>query len=94
MQPSRHLGWTGQVEFLLCRIIRESFGLLLTFATLGRGCGAVGRVVASDNRDPWFKSQLQQLSILNVLICQLQLRKDKNKDKEAGIGHICHIEIR
>ena len=26
----------------------------------GRGCGAVGRAVASDTRDPWFESCHQQ----------------------------------
>ena len=43
---------------------------------LGSGCGAVGRVAASNTRDPWFESQHRQL----------QLRKDENKEKEAGIG--------
>ena len=50
------------------------------------GCGAVGRMVASDTRDLRFESQHRQLSILNVHICQLQFRKDENKEREAGIG--------
>ena len=50
------------------------------------GCGTVGRVVASDTRDPQFESQHRQLSISNVHICQLQFRKDENKEREAGIG--------
>ena len=34
----------------------------------GRGCGAVGRAVASDIRDLWFESQHWQ-SLLNAFIC-------------------------
>ena len=30
------------------------------FCEWGRGCGAVGRAVASDTRDPWFESQNRQ----------------------------------
>ena len=49
-----------------------------------RGCGAVVRAVTSNTRDPWFESQHQQCSrILNVLISQLQLRKDESEEKEA-----------
>ena len=39
---------------------------------LGRGCGAVGRVVASNTRD--------------LYICKLLSRKDENKEKEAENG--------
>ena len=45
------------------------------------GCGAVGRAVASDTRDPRFES-----SHLQNFICQLYNRKDQNKEKEAGNG--------
>ena len=50
------------------------------------GCGAVGRVVASDTRDPQFESSHRQWNIWNVFICQLLSRKDENKEKEAGNG--------
>ena len=52
----------------------------------GRGCGAVGRAVASDTRYPWFKSWHRQRNKSNVFICQLLSRKDKNKEKEARNG--------
>ena len=50
---------------------------------LGSGCGTVGRAVASNTRDLWFESQHRQ-----KFICHLchWCRKDKNKEKEAGIG--------
>ena len=53
----------------------------------GRGCGAVGRAFASVIRDPGFKSQHRQ-SVLNLSahICQLQFRKDENKEKGVGVG--------
>ena len=52
----------------------------------GSACGAVGRVVVSDNRDQWFKSQDRQSFLkISVDICQLQFRIEENKEKEAGI---------
>ena len=49
---------------------------------LGSGGGSVGRVAASDTRDPRFKSQHRQ-----SFVYQLELnRKDENKEKEAGNG--------
>ena len=51
----------------------------------GRGCGAVGRAVASDIRDLWFESQHWR-SFSKAYICQSQFRRDENKEKEAGIG--------
>ena len=53
---------------------------------MGRGCGAVDRAVASNTGDPQFESLYRQQNISNVIICQLQSRKDKNKEKEAGNG--------
>ena len=46
------------------------------------GCGAVGRVVASDTRGPGFESSHWQL--LEHLLTVLE--KTKNKEKEAGNG--------
>ena len=40
--------------------------VLFKYTWLGRGCGAVGRAVASDTRDPWFKSQHHKKNISNV----------------------------
>ena len=47
---------------------------------LGSGCGTVGRVVASDTRDPWFESQHWQ-----KFICQLfYLEKTKIMKQRPG----------
>ena len=50
-----------------------------------RGCGSVGRAVASNSRGPQFKSSHRQKIILNIAYCQLYW-KDENKEKEAGNG--------
>ena len=47
----------------------------------GSGCGSVGRAVASNTRDPRFESRHRQ-----SFIYQLYIRKDENKEKEAGNG--------
>ena len=46
---------------------------------LGSGCGSVGRAVASDTKDPRFKSRHPQ-----NFIYQLYNRKDENVEKGAG----------
>ena len=51
----------------------------------GSGCGAVGRVVASDTRGPGFESSHRQL-LLNIYLLLTVCRKDENKEKEAGNG--------
>ena len=48
----------------------------------GSGCGSVGRAVASNTRDPMFKSQHRQNFICQI-IYQLYNRKDKTEEKEA-----------
>ena len=48
---------------------------------VGSVCGAVGRAVASDTRDPWLESRHRP-----NFIYQLYNRKGKNKEKEAGNG--------
>ena len=51
----------------------------------GSGCGAVGKAVTFDTRDPWFKSPHQL--IIYMLICQLHdLKKDENNGKAVGEG--------
>ena len=50
----------------------------ITLKHFGRDCGAIGRAVTSDIRDPWFESQHRRsLFYLIVHICQLQFRKTK-----------------
>ena len=48
---------------------------------MGSGCGSVGRAVASNTKDPQFKSRNQE-----NYTYQLYYRKDENKEKEAGNG--------
>ena len=50
----------------------------------GSGCGAVGRVVASNTRGPGFESSHRQL-LLNIYLLLTVCRKDENK-KEAANG--------
>ena len=46
---------------------------------LGSGCGSDGRAIAYNTRDPRFKFRHRQ-----NFIYQLYIRKNKNKEKEAG----------
>ena len=48
---------------------------------MGSCCASVGRAVASDTRDPRFKSRHRQ-----IVIHKLYSRKDENKEREAGNG--------
>ena len=52
---------------------------------IASGCGSVGRVVASDTRDPQFKSYHRQ-NFIYPIVNQLYNRKDKNSEKEAQNG--------
>ena len=47
-----------------------------------RGCGPVGRAVASDIRDLRFESSHRQYYLLSTVLHKL-CRKDENKEKEA-----------
>ena len=53
---------------------------------MGSGCGAVGRVVASNTRGPEFESSHRQ-PLLNIYLLLTVCRKDENKEKkEAANG--------
>ena len=54
---------------------------------LGNGCGAVGRVVASDTRDPRFESSHWQYFLLSTALKSC-IKKTKIKKKGAGNGPI------
>ena len=56
--------------------------------SLGRGCGAVGRAVASDTRDPWFKSGHQQLNVRTLLSVNCNPEKTKIKKKRPGMAQL------
>ena len=43
---------------------------------MGSGCGTVGKAIASNNRDPWFKSNHQQ--ILFTINCIEKTEINKN----------------
>ena len=53
----------------------------------GSGCGAVGRVVASDTRGPEFESSHWQL-LLNIYLVLTISRKDEKLRKR---GRVCPI---
>ena len=65
----------------IIKIIPKSYTIKETKIIIGSGCGSVGRAVASDTRDPQYKSRHRQ-----NIIYQLYNRKDRNKEKEAGNG--------
>ena len=46
-------------------------------SNFNQNCGSVGRVVASDNRDPWFKSIRRQ--ILYTINCIEKKKYEENK---------------
>ena len=51
----------------------------------GRGCGAVGKAVASDTRDPQIEFRHRQ-NFLNLICVSTVSRKDENKQKRARNG--------
>ena len=65
----------------IIKIIPKSYTIKKTKTIIGSGCGSVGRAVASDTRDPQYKSRHRQ-----NIIYQLYNRKDRNKEKEARNG--------
>ena len=46
---------------------------------MGSGCGLVGRAVASNTRDPWFKSSNWQF-VLSTLLKTVLKRQKKKKE--------------
>ena len=52
----------------------------------GSGCGAVGRVVASNTGGPGFESSHWQL-LVNIYLLLPVCRKDENKEKMPGMAH-------
>ena len=60
--------------------------IVSTVSVLGRGCGAVGRAVASDTRDPQIESQHQQQFICFSAKLYLNLEKMKINEKVAVNG--------
>ena len=50
---------------------------------MGTGCGSVGRVVASDTRDPWLASVGWQILLANRTIQTTNIKK-----KRPGIAHL------
>ena len=53
--------------------------------SMGSGCGAVGRAVASVTRGPGFESSHRQL-LLNIYLLLTVYIKDENKEEDAGNG--------
>ena len=55
----------------------------IKITNLGSGCGAVGRAVASDTRDPWFESSHGQ----NLYVVSTALKRQKERKKRPGMVH-------
>ena len=68
------------VRAVTCRARGPRFSPKCYFSLRGAaGCGAVGRAVVSDTRDPWFESRLRESNISNVyLSIAIQKRQKYN----------------
>ena len=57
---------------------------------LGRGCGSVGRAIASNSRGPRFESS-HLLDFTFNIYCQLSTEKTKIKKKRPGMAHFLEL---
>ena len=69
----------------LCDIILLRF-LWNKLIAQGSGCGAVGRLVASNTKDPQFESGHRQYNLLSTVIMNC-ITKTKIKKKRLGSGN-------
>ena len=58
---------------------------------LGSGCGAVGRVVALDTRDPWFEFSHQQYYLLSTILKSKQHRFGDDQSSSSASGDVCSL---
>ena len=65
-----------QAKFDVTCKLWDQYKFLSLIRVVGRGCGAVGRAVASDARDPQIKPR-------HLSVNSYQFRKDKNKWKRG-----------
>ena len=70
---------SSQIRLIIAPLLNVFQSLMNT----GSGGGYVGRAVASDSRDPRFKSCHR-----NFFIYQSNYRKDKIKNKSLGLAHL------
>ena len=93
--PVSLIGNSSCVNFQRCQILFGSMWQKLTFTGAGlmakknvlRGCGSVGRVVASDNIDPRFESSHWQ--ILFTINCIINcVENTKLEKKKPGMAHL------
>ena len=71
-------------KYLILKLTFKYVVVLTIQATVGSGCGSVGRTVASDTRDPRFESSHRQ----KFVNCQLCIEKTKIKKKRPGMAHL------
>ena len=62
------------------------FGNFLICCPLCSGCGSFGKAVASDTRDPGFKSSHQQV-LFNINCIKFVLKIPKERMKRPGMAH-------
>ena len=61
--------------------------------SLGSGCGSVGRVVASNTRDPQFESSSHRQILFTINCIKDVLKIRKKKEKEAGTAHFLKKQL-
>ena len=79
--PRHLLDWHLLDRHLITYVL-ETIVIITNNVSLGSGCGAVGRAVASGTRGPGFKSSHPQL-LLNIYLLLIVCRKDENKEKRG-----------
>ena len=71
-------------EIEKCRAtIFHCAGTILKKQKVGQCCGAVGRAVDSDTRDPWFESSHRKFYLVSTVL-NSYIEQTKIKKKEAG----------
>ena len=70
------------VKQVRCKLKGKILTLFLPWPLnrLGRGCGSVGRAVASKNRGPRFESSHQQSFTMNILLLNVKTQKWREKE--------------
>ena len=59
---------------------------------LGSGCGLLGRAVASNTRDQWFKCNNQQI-LFTINLIEIVLKRQKKKKRYGNANFLKRVKI-